>query len=341
MDGAATTPSPTPPVRRNQPHQVALWFAIGFFALTFLGPMVFGTYFLSERYLAWMVHLVRPGIWLAQQLRLGIVAASLTHLLFAGLAFYVAFYVPVKIWMTASRRLRITMVSILLTAGFLYLLGNWHFHRVDWTSHGLNPNRPGFEPQVVVLAGTFDYWFKDPLLGGMEKSGSAQFEIRMRGANYYYCRKWRGSEWRVGSWFRVEIATNGSGYSWGLASMRHTTRGTGGSWNHDNLLTARMWEGDVFRGGTASNLVAYGGSHASRAAEYKDLVNVGRWQIPTHIRLTEGNQRIENYQIRRIEFWPKPDPNWFGQIIAKYADRSPEFRNADLGEPGVAPGKRH
>jgi hypothetical protein len=326
-----------PPAKKIQPHQIALWFAIGFVALSFLSPYLTGRFFLGERFMFYVSYLTRPGMWLAQQCGLNEGWNLIVIILWGLLVVYFVFYVPVKLWSTSSRHMRIALVAYVLLCLGTYEFYQWYSTKMDWNSRGLNPDRAGFNPQVVVLSGKFDYRYKE---FGV-KSGSAFFEIRMRGHDYYYCRKWHGYDWRVGSWFRVEIANRGHGYSWGLASLSHTTRGTGGTWGGDNLWTQKLWDGSTFIGANTENLVMEQYRWPYRKEEFGKLVKVGRWMIPTRIRLADkGNEeREENYYIKKIEFLPTPDTNWFEQVMQKYSEPKSDLRFIDLGEPGVAPGK--
>lgn len=334
--------APIPQAKKIKPHQVALWLAIGFVVLSFLSPYLFSTFLFGERFPLYLSYLAWPGRWLARHMGLSdgwnFVAMSICGLLVV----YFAFYIPVKLWMTSSRQMQIALVAYVVICIATYEFYQRYSTRPDWTSRGLNPDRSGFEPPVVLLSGEFDFWFRDSSIS-QEKSGKAFFEIRMRGHDYYYCRKWHGNDWRVGSWYRVEIANHGEGYSWGLASLSHTTRGTGGSWYGDDLLAQRLWNKQLFVGADKNTLVFEEQKWPKRREEFSHLVSVGRWLIPKHIRLTRpgSDAREENYYIKKIEFLATPDTNWFEQVFHKYADRDPDLRTKDLGEPGVAPGKRN
>jgi hypothetical protein len=120
------------------------------------------------------------------------------------------------------------------------------------------------------------------------------------------------------------------------------TGGGGGSWYGDNLLAQKLWNKQEFVGANNDNLIFEESQWPKRKEEFSDLVKVGHWLIPRHIRLTQpgGDAREENYYIKRIEFLPTPDTNWFEQVFQKYADHNSDLRTKDLGEPGVAPGKR-
>lgn len=76
------------------------------------------------------------------------------------------------------------------------------------------------------------------------------------------------------------------------------------------------------------------------AAVFSKLTRFGPFLIPRTIKLSEGNERIETYTIKRVEFDVQPSEAWFEQIRRKYFDRDPALRSANLGEPGVTPEKR-
>lgn len=332
-------------VGRKQPHQIALWLTICSIGIFYLCAILFESLAFAESLLKFITYLVSPVGWLIKQIHIIDSWGFVLVMVWGSIVTYLLFYVPVKLWMCGSRHLRSALITCALIAFATYLVFLWYSilpeQRPDWTSRGLDPNRPGFKAEVLVLAGEFDYWFRDSSIN-QTKSGKAYFEIRMRGSDYYYCRKWQGYDWRIGSWFRVEIANHGEGYSWGLARLSHTTRGTGGSWYGDHLLAQRLWDKNEFVGASVTNLIFEESKWPKRKEEFDDLTKIGRWLIPKHIRLTEpgSDQREENYYIKRIEFLPTPDTNWFDHVMAKYADHESEFRSVDLGEPGVSPNKR-
>lgn len=331
-------PHLVPPAKKKQPHQIALWLAVGFVLLTFFTPYLTGRFLFGDLFGVYLSYLAWPAMWLCRHFGFSDPWNFIVIMVWGLLAIYFVCYLPVKLWMTTSRHMHIALIAYVALCLFTCWFYQWYSTKPDWTSRGFNPDQPGFEPQVIVLSGEFDYWFYDSAID-QHKSGKAFFEIRMRGHDYYYCRKWHGYDWRVGSWFRVEIANHGEGWSWGLASLSHTTRGTGGSWYVDNLLGQRLWDSQKFVGADLNNLVVEQTKWPNRTEEFAKLVKVARWMIPTHIRLTE-KERTENYYIKKIEFQSTPNTNWFEHVMAKYADHNSEFRSVDLGEPGVAPVKR-
>jgi len=331
--------TPIPQARKIKPHQVALWLAIGFVALSFLSPYLFGTFLFGERIALYLSYLAWPGMWLARHLGLSEGWNFMVIITWGLFVICFIFYIPVKLWMTSSRHLHIALVAYVVLCFAMYEFYQWYSTKPDWTSRGLNPDRQGFEPQVVVLSGELDYWYK---AWGGPKSGNAFFEIRMRGSDYYYCRKWHGTEWRPGSWFRVEIANHGEGCSWGLATFTDDTRGGGGTWSDNDAWAKTLWAGQTFAGANTNNLVEEQFKWPYRKEEFGKLVKIGKWLIPTRVYIGDkgSEAREENYYIKKIEFLPTPDTNWFEQVFQKYSDFKSDLRTKDLGEPGVAPGKR-
>jgi hypothetical protein len=328
-------------VGKIKPHQVALWFAIGFIVLSLLSPYLFGTFLFGRRFETYLSYLMWPGMWFSRYLGSSEGWNFIVMIIWGLFVVYIIFYIPIKLWMTSSRHLHIALVAYAALCFATYEFYQWYSTKPDWSSHGLNPDRPGFKPQVVVLAGKFDFWAHDSSVN-LDKSGTAFFEIRMRGHNYYYCRKWHGNVWRPGSWFNVEVANHGEGFQFGLHCSSVGTGGGGGSWYGDHLVAQRLWNKQEFVGANKDDLIFKEAQWPKRKEEFSHLVKVGRWLIPAHIRLTQsGNDaREENYYIKKIEFLPTPDTNWFEQVFKKYSDLKSDLRTKDLDEPGVAPGKR-
>lgn len=163
----------------------------------------------------------------------------------------------------------------------------------------------------------------------------------MNGVNHYYCKKWRGNEWKVGSWFQVELADEDFSQTWRLSYLSHTIRGGGGSWLRPNdiILCRRLWTKDGFMGAKADDLEVET-KLWSRKEEFKDLIKIGPYLIPKKVRLTQGKERDETYTIRKVEFSNEPSINWFGKIKQKYFDRDSNLRTVDLNEPGIVPRKK-
>jgi hypothetical protein len=280
------------------------------------------------------------GAGFAHYLGLGEPWGWLFSLLLSTILAFSVWYLVARLWLMSSRHFKFSVLGI----GIFAVLTAWAIRQyqdhTDWTSRGLNPSRPGFRPQVVILAGTIDYWINDTAVNQI-KSGSALFEIRMRGFDHYYCKKWQGSQWKGGSWFRVELAVKDFSETWGLSRFAHRTRGGGGGWfgPNDIILARRLWSGDKFVGASPATLTAET-QQWSRKEEFMDLMRIGPYQIPRKIRLTERGNREETYTIRKVEFTTQPTDDWYVKVRQKYFDREPTLQNVDLDEPGVLPTSR-
>ena len=199
----------------------------------------------------------------------------------------------------------------------------------DITVRGLDTNRPDFKPQLVILSGT---------------NSNGYFQIRMRGADYYYCRKWNNQKWENGSWFTMELdispdvafvrglhcngfGSGGGGFSAGLPN--------------DLVLARRLWNGTNFIGANTNELIAEE-RRWDRKEEFQKLDKVGPFLIPKQIKFSNHNssdqdRKVETYTILQIEFSDEPSTNWFWDVKRKYYDHS---LTTDLDEPGPFLGER-
>ncbi len=309
-------------------HRKALIFGLGMLALPWL--LIYLGDIRSERIL-WLLQAPLLAVTtMCRHCYLGNTLASLLGFLVGSIVTFFLWYGVARLWLRSSRHFKFSIYGV----GVLALLGAWALHlyanRVDWTSRGLNPNRPGFKPQVVILAGTYH-----------GKRGTALFEIRMRGFDYYYCRRWSGNEWKAGSWFRVELAMKDFSQGWGLTYLPGAIHGGGGSWfgTKDLILARRLWSGDQFVGAN-TNTLDVEDLHWRREEEFSKLMKFGPYMIPRKITFTEREEGEEIYTIRKVEFDSKPTEDWFTKIKQKYFDRNPVMMEADLDEPGVGPRRR-
>lgn len=254
---------------------------------------------------------------------------------------FFAWYFIIRFYLLASRRFQIAIVALIVLGMTLALTLHEQKIGIDWTSRGLDPNRPGFKPQVVVLAGTFSFRNKN-MDTSQFNSGNAYFEIRMRDADYYYCRKWNDAQWKVGTWFHLELAVLNFAESWGLYFKSFETIGGGGSWlgrPEDLVLARRLWNGTNFIGADVNNLTAE--EHEWHLQEeFQKLEKIGPFLIPKRIRFSEGDERDETYTIKKVEFWNEPSTNWFWDVKQKYFDHGSNSRTNDLDEPGPVLGRR-
>jgi hypothetical protein len=254
----------------------------------------------------------------------------------AFLHWYVWSFLLVFVWIRTSVHFKWVIGGYILAALATWAGFSHYSSRDDWTSRGLNPNRPGFQPAVVLLSGTFDYSFSDSSIG-QHKTGSAYFEIRMHGEDYYYCKRWHGREWKVGSWYNVQLAMPGFCERRQLSRLGHTTRGGGGSCDPDGIFVARnLWRTNRFVGADESALI-YERNGARQ--EFRNFFAFGPFSLPRIIVFAEGNMRQETYTVRKVEFLNSPKTNWFELIKGKHFDRIPQLRTAHLDEPGVEPGR--
>jgi hypothetical protein len=233
--------------------------------------------------------------------------------------------------------------KLALTLCALASFGGWwslksQEERTDWTSHSLNPERPGFKPAVVLLAGTYDFNFYGSPHGPPDSSwipaGSAQFEIRMRSGNYYYADRWTKTTLHEGSFDALLLSMNSFVGSWD-----YVAGGSGIRCHHwqmetnDGLLPLRrLWRGDEFIGAADVLAVSTNGT----TEQFSELKQFGPYQIPQRIEITDSS-RHEVYHVRRVEFLNEPDTNWFWWIREKYFDgnsRGSPLWKTNLNEAG-------
>jgi len=274
---------------------------------------------------------------------------------FWGPVAYLSSYLPER-WYESIIGL---VVSLLLSLGYLFVLwagivwglrhssrgfkfalalcalagwaGTWglkaYSERIDWTSGGLNPDRPGFKPAVVLLAGTVDGQFSD-----WEAMNTAKFEIRMRGADYYYADRWVGTFGKNGAWEALMLSLpkfHGEMY------RRHFAPGGGMAQeeSYEGLLVARrLWRGHEFVGAARADEV----SNDGETERFSELKQFGRFQIPERIEFTNSSRR-EVLRVLRVEFLNQPDTNWFQMMRQKYFENSEESKRlqaTNLNEAG-------
>lgn len=222
------------------------------------------------------------------------------------------------------------VVCSLLAVATFYSFKNYRNHE-DWTSRGLNPDRPGYKPAVVLLAGTVDYRFTDWETHWL-RTGTAKFEIRMRGYDRYYEMLWTGSSRTYNTFAFTRIALTNFYGTWNrsFAGSGHHGRGGGGEGPYTGLLPGRrMWKGDDFIGANAEQLTA---ENKGQNETFKKLRQVGPYKVPSEIQFDEGDHH-ELFIIRKVEFLPEPVAEWFDLVRKKYFERDDKIRQMDLGEP--------
>jgi hypothetical protein len=229
-----------------------------------------------------------------------------------------------------TRDYRIAAIALLVFGIALALVYHELKSRSDITDHGLDPNRPGFKPVVVILSGT---------------TSNGYFQIRMRGADYYYCRKWNKHRWEAGSWFTMELDISPDvAFGWGLHCNGFGSGGGGGfsaGLPNDLVLARRLWNGTNFIGANTNELIAEE-RRWDRKEEFQKLEKVGPYLIPKQIKFSnfnssDRNRKVETYTILQVEFSDEPSTNWFLDVKRKYYDHS---LTTDLDEPGPFLGER-
>ncbi|HTV42400.1 MAG TPA: hypothetical protein VMF08_17665 [Candidatus Sulfotelmatobacter sp.] len=239
-------------------------------------------------------------------------------------------YYSVKFYLLATRKFQIAVAGLAVTALITALVLHEQTTAIYWTPHGLNPNHPGFKPQVVVLCGTYDVMEDGTHVNHLE---NVRFEIRMRGSDFYYSRRWNTREWEIGSWYQMQLAMPGCAWQFGLRETDHETGGGGGSWYGqpgDLIPARRLWDGTNFIGANTNGLTAEEPEWHIKE-EFQKLQKVGPYLIPRRIIYTVGQGGPEDiYTVKKVEFWNEPSTNWFWKVRQKYVDGA---TTNDLHEP--------
>ena len=305
------------------------FFALGFAALT-----VFLPFFAIRHSEMFVMYFFWPLLWLVQH--------SIPHtfqpsggwwiLLMIITGFYRLLFLVAGVgWIVQIvKKFQVgVVVCALLSLGFFYSLKTYKSH-VDWTSRGLNTDRPGYKPSVVLLAGTVDYRFTDWETHWF-RTGTATFEIRMRGYDRYYEKLWTGNHGTYNTFAFMRLAlTNFYGtYNWSLAGSGHHGRGGSSEAPYNGLLPARrLWNGDIFAGVTDQLVV----SNKTQVEIFKKMQQIGSYKIPGEIEFNEGDHH-ELFVIRKAEYLPQPTAEWFDLVRQKHFGNDPKLRGMDLGEP--------
>jgi hypothetical protein len=306
------------------------FFALGLAALT-----VFLPFLVIRRLETLVLHFFWPLQWLAEHLIPQTFQPSGGWWILCGITigFFYAYFVWWLIlvgFFKSSRHLKFALAAcVILGVGLFYLLKSYK-NQEDWTARGLNPDRPGYKPAVVLLAGTVDYRFKGSDTGQFY-TGTARFEIRMRGYDLYYEKLWTGNKWIYNSFAFMQLAlTNFYGsYNWSYSGSGHHGRGGCNGVGYEGLLPARrLWNGDEFVGASGQ----LESSHEQQIEIFKKLKQYGPYKIPGEIEFNEGD-RHELFLVRKVEFLPQPTPEWFALVRKKHFENDEKIRKMDLGEP--------
>jgi hypothetical protein len=183
--------------------------------------------------------------------------------------------------------------------------------KIDWHKEGIDPDQPGFKPAVVVLAGTY---YGSPVTGMYPlPAAHGEFEIIMRGYDYYWRREFRRATYW--SWNAEMVCVNFYGQK-GIRNRGHSVGGggTGGFDEEDRLVAARrLWQGTNFVGATNSELSAQVKLHGHWPVreQFSDLRKVGAFQIPRKIVFDRWDGRQWTYTIKKVAFRSEPDESWF------------------------------
>ena len=302
---------------RTREHRIAFVIALGLFGWLISGPLLTPIFFEESVYLPLLK--VLENVPFARKIGIG-------WLFIIPIVWFFACYFIIKSYLLASRHFQSAIVALVVVGTALALALHEQRSRIDWTSRGLNPNRPGFKPQVVVLSGTIEWGY---------------FEIRMRGADYYYCKTWNKAEWKPGAWSQLELDIPDFAMHLGLHCGRFGSGGGGGSslgGPEDLVLARRLWSGTTFIGAKTNETVAEEREWGIRE-EFHNLETVGPWLIPKLIKFSTRLAGEETYTIKKVEFWNQPSTNWFLEV--KHAHFDPGFtRTNDLHEPGPLPWRR-
>lgn len=185
-------------------------------------------------------------------------------------------------------------------------------YEMTWSGAGLDPSSSNFVPQVVVLAGSVS-----EVLTRNESYPSKpkvdQFEITMRGHDYYHRTEWKNG--RAPRWYIVLHAGRfwadhgmklaGSGY-------RPTGLGAGFSTNVWPAVGRRLWEGTNFIGATSGSVFHSYFRFEDFSEQFLDLKQYGPFKIPMTI-LYKGwpGDRLRRYSVETVTFRSDPGTNWF------------------------------
>jgi hypothetical protein len=306
-----------------------------FFALALAALTVFLPFFAVRHSEMFVMYFFWPLLWLFQH--------SIPHTFQPSpnwwilLMIITGFFYAYSVWwlvlvglFKSSKHFKLALVvCALFSLGFFYSLETYK-SQPDWTSRGLNPDRPGYKPSVVLLAGTVDYRFTDWETHWL-RTGTATFEIRMRGHDRYYEKLWTGSSQTYNTFAFMQLALKNfyGTYNWSFAGSGHHGRGGSSEAPDEGLLPARrLWNGDEFIGATDPLVV----SNKTQVEIFKNLKQVGSYKIPGEIVFNTGDHH-ELFVIRKVEFLPQPTAEWFDLVREKHFGRDQKLRATDLGEP--------
>ncbi len=214
--------------------------------------------------------------------------------------------------------------------------------QVDWTERRVDASRPGFQPRLLILAGTLRQ------VDGPKNAG--RFEIRIAGPDFYQLSQTWPETWNYWGGRYTETARAGWD-GWGGRGPRYRRWGSATSCGPRSglntglqpvLMPGRsLWSGTNFTGAThEGQSTTYSKpennfNFASRREEYRRLEPIGRWKIPREILFEDARRGKFLYEIRRIELLPVPDYAWFESSIEHRLKGRLEWekRNASQHQP--------
>ncbi len=329
--GTLSAAEKTPPDSgQNIFHFKPRFFALGLAALTVFLP------FLAIRHSeTFVMYFFWPMLWLGQHVIPQSFHPSggwwiLLAIIFGFFYAYIIWWVILVGLFKTSKHFKWALIVCAVFAIGLFLSFKAYKAHDDWTSRGLNPDRPGFKPSVVLLAGTLEYRFTDWETHEL-RTGTARYEIRMRGYDRYYEKLWTGNSRTYNTFAFMRLAlTNFYGtYNWSLSGSGHHGRGGSSEATYVGLLPARrLWHGDEFIGANDSLIV----SNKNQTEIFTKLQQIGPYKIPGEIEFNEGGHH-EVFTVHRVEFLSQPTVEWFDLVRQKHFGNDQKLRGVDLGEP--------
>lgn len=238
----------------------------------------------------------------------------------------------IRLWLKASRHMRITLGVIVAVAIVIHYSLAHYRDSVDWTSRGLDPERPGFRPAVVWLSGTISYW-RETSSG--TRRGEGRFDIIMRGTNHFYFNRWRGRGNVGGDFEEVSSVCEGYAGDWVRRNRGHSTGGGGGHHQgHESRMSPifqGMWRKDTFVGLEGFANTNYHGRKPHLVIT--ETMTVAPYQLPkTFVINSDGGS--QTLHVRKVEFLPNPSTNWFIQVFNRRFNRIAITNSLNPPEPG-------
>ena len=253
-----------------------------------------------------------------------------TPQMFGPLAWWLTgFFILFWIFRFGSIASKLAMISCAALGMGMITVADQLAHQMDFTERRLDVSRSGFEPGMVILAGTVKQ------LNHTEPEGT--FEIRIAGPDHYYIHQSWPDTWHYQESSYTEIATpRWAGWNGRDPRRRDMTPRThcGGRPTKLEILDTEqvlmpgrgLWEGPTFTGAKEEGqTVDYSPLkpnpfwHKNRHEEYFRLERIGRWLIPREIVFhCDGRFQDWVFTVRRIELLALPEHGWFEKIKAKH-----------------------